>query len=228
MFQRDYILRMIEQLTSVVGRYMLLLREQRNEQAALSVLEEFYGRMLLPPSKLLVKMPEDELLSLTSLNGVPDLDKTVALAMLLKEEGRLYEDLGRFEESHVRFVKSLGLFLASFKLGADVPGVDCREQIGLLRELLRTYPIPENTLLRLLLHYEGEGRYAQAEDVLFELLEASPADEFMAEGRRFFARMDGLSDSALLAGGLSRRELVDGRKDMEALGLENQNFRRKS
>lgn len=227
MFQRDYILRMIEQMTSVVGRYMMLLREQRNEQEEIAELEEFYGRMLLPPSKLLVNMPDEELLSLVSLNGIPDLEKTAALALLLKEEGCIYEDLGRFEESHVRFVKSLFLFLTSCKLGADVPGVDCREQIDGLRELLRTYPIPDESLLGLVFYYEGEGRYAHAEDALFELLEATPTEARMAEGRSFFDRLDELSDEALIAGGLSRTELQDGRKDMEFLRKENKNFRRK-
>lgn len=215
MFQRDYILRMIEQLTHVMARFMRLkLQEERQE--LLIQLEEFYGKLMLPSAGLLLGMPDRELLELLSVNGEPDLDKTVGLALLFKEEGRVMEALERHGESSERFAKSLYLMVTSARLGADVPGVDCFQQIGELRELSRTYRIPEGTLVLLAEFYEAAGRFGLAEDVWFELLEGSPRPElYLEDVRRFFGRILERPDGELDEGNLPRSEAEQGQAEAE-------------
>lgn len=215
MFQRDYILRMIEQLSQVMARF-LMLKSLEERQEVLIQLEEFYGKLMLPPVKLLLRMPDNELLALVSVNGEPDLDKAAALGYLLKEEGRVHEALEQYESSSERFNKALFLFIWADRLGADVSGMDCGKQIEDLRELLRTYVIPGPTLQLLVDHYESRGLYAQAEDVLFELLESdsSRVEGNLTAGEQFFDRIMLVPDESLELGGLPRHEVVQGVEDL--------------
>lgn len=214
MFQRDYILRMIEQMTHVMARF-LKMKAQEKHREALIRLEEFYGRLMLPKASLLLKMPDKELLSLLSVNGEPDLDKIASLGLLFKEEGRVYEDGGRHGESSARFNKALFLYLTSARLGADVPGIDLHAGIAELRSLLRTYRIPPDSLA-LLVDYEHErGRFGAAEDALFELLETAPDPAlYLPLGERLFSGLMELSEEELEAGGLPRGEVIQGRGEM--------------
>lgn len=213
MFQRDYILRMIEQLSQVMAR-LLLLKTMEERQEALLLLEEFYGKLRLPQARLLLRMSDPELLALISTNGQPDLDKAVGLGLLLKEEGRLYEAMEQFGESSERFRKALYLFLSAERLGADMPGTDCRRLIDETRELLRLYAIPEHTLLMLMDYYASAGRFALAEDALFELLEQDVSYAGREAGERFYRMLQELSDQSLEEGRLPRHELEQGRTDM--------------
>lgn len=213
MFQRDYILRMIEQLSQVMAR-LLLLKTMEERQEALLLLEEFYGKLRLPPARLLLRMSDPELLALISTNGQPDLDKAVGLGLLLKEEGRLYEAMEQFGESSERFRKALYLFLSAERLGADMPGTDCRRLIDETRELLRLYAIPEHTLLMLMDYYASAGQFALAEDALFELLEQDASYAGREAGERFYRMLQELSDQSLEEGRLPRHELEQGRTDM--------------
>lgn len=215
MFQRDYILRMIEQLSHVMARF-LMLKTMEERQEALLQLEEFYGRLMLPPIRLLLRMPDKELLFLISVNGELDLDKAVGLGLLLKEEGRIHEALEHYYESSERFNKSLYLFLSAARLEADISGIDCDAIVEELRELLRTYHIPGPLLWMLVDHYEASGQYASAEDVLFEWLESeSESRELQVEaGMHFYERILGKSDESLELGGLPRLEAEQGIRDM--------------
>lgn len=216
MFQRDYILRMIEQLSQVMAR-LLLLKSLEERQEALLLLEEFYGKLRLPPARLLLRMSDSELLSLISTNGQPDLDKAVGLGMLLKEEGRVHESMEEYGESGERFRKALYLFLSAEHLGANMPGADCRDLIDETRELLRPYSIPEHTLLLLLDYYTGAGQYALAEDVLFELLEQDVSLAGREAGERFYRMLQEVPDESLEEGRLPRDEVEQGRSDMERI-----------
>ncbi len=220
MFQRDYILRMIEQLSQVMAR-LLLLKSMEERQEALLLLEEFYGKLRLPPARLLLRMSDSELLSLISTNGQPDLDKAVGLGLLLKEEGRVHESMEQYGESGERFRKALYLFLSAERLGANMPEANCRDLIEETRELLRPYSIPEHTLLLLLEYYTDAGQYALAEDVLFELLEQEVSPAGREAGERFYHMLQEVPDESLEEGRLPRDEVEQGRADMERVAARS-------
>ena len=58
---------------------------------------------------------------------------------------------------------------------------------------------------------EARGRYADAENALFHLLDQTPrSPEFVAFGTAFYQRLNGLSDASLERGHLPRPELAPG------------------
>jgi hypothetical protein len=78
-----------------------------------------------------------------------------------------------------------------------------------------SYPIK----FRLYLYYEKTGKYAKAEDVLYELLEDEEAGPgIVKEGIDFYQRLLAKSDPELTAGQLPRDEVEEGLAKL----LENQ------
>jgi Flp pilus assembly protein TadD len=67
-------------------------------------------------------------------------------------------------------------------------------------------------------YYEKTGRYAQAEDVLFEMLEANPSDsDLRASGAAFYARLKKKSPTDLAVGNLSRDEVEEGLEKLKSM-----------
>jgi len=77
--------------------------------------------------------------------------------------------------------------------------------------------------VRLLPYYERAGRYADAEDVLYELLTETrtlDAGEFETGadvGAAFYGRLLARADAELGAGGLPREEVEEGRHTLEQM-----------
>jgi len=61
------------------------------------------------------------------------------------------------------------------------------------------------------------GKYSQAEDALFEMIEAEDAGEGIVEqGIAFYTRLQQKSDAELLAGNLPREEVAEGLAHLKA------------
>ena len=69
---------------------------------------------------------------------------------------------------------------------------------------------------RLILHYEREGAYADAEDMLFELIDAGHP-ELIPQGIELYERMLAKPDDELERGKLPRDEVEDGLAQLRAL-----------
>jgi hypothetical protein len=77
-------------------------------------------------------------------------------------------------------------------------------------------PLPTNR--KLFQYNEKAGRYARAEDVLFEMLEGDEVPSgLIAEGIAFYHRLMAKSDDELLLGNLSREELREGLAQVEGM-----------
>ncbi|MDQ6420085.1 DUF6483 family protein [Paenibacillus sp. LHD-117] len=207
MFQRDYFMRMIAQMTEAIGQIMNLRRERKQEEALL-VIDELLDKQFRLSSKLIRSLSDDDLMKVMSTNGHPDTDQLQAIALLLKQEGLLNAELGREAESFAGYVKSLKLFLRLSILGAEPTLVEPEGEIRDLLDTLRPYELPVPVKRLLMAWHEAEGRYAGVEDVMYELIEdmAMPA----GEAAEIYERLLKLEDVELEAGGLPREEILQG------------------
>jgi hypothetical protein len=86
---------------------------------------------------------------------------------------------------------------------------------------LEEYRLPPDALQRLLPYYERAGRYADAEDVLYELLAETRAQGEAAfrsaadAGDALYRRLLARTDAQLEAGGLPREEVEEGWRTLE-------------
>jgi hypothetical protein len=207
MFQNDYFMRMIAQMTEAVGQVMGLRRERKQEEALLFIGEELDKRFRLN-AKLIRSLSDEDLVRMMTSSGVVETANLHAIALLLKEEADIHDELGRPELSYPVRLKALHLFLRLAVLDAPpllrTPSEEARDLLGKLGD----YELPRATKLLLLEWHELEGWYDQAENVLYELLE----DEALSpdEAEQFYRRLLLLPDESLETGRLPREEVLDG------------------
>jgi hypothetical protein len=117
-------------------------------------------------------------------------------------------------DAAVARLKALDLYLEAAKAGLDEE--DLEERLARLLSALADLQIPAGSHWRVFEHAAAEGRYAVAEDLLFEGLERFGAGRDVAErGRSFYRTLEALPDAELAAGALPRSELGEGRAAFE-------------
>lgn len=212
-YSADYIKRMIEQM----GAFLLALRDKLDEDKPNEVLtdvQESYRQLFGVDGEFLLNAPENYLALMTGIGRVGDSDKTISLADLLTIEGEAYALKGMYEESVRRYSKALNVLIDTFLTLGYAKSADHTERIAHLVSLTADETMPSETLLRLFRYSERIGEFAQAEDILYELLESALTDvaydDLADEGVAFYERLQGLDDVTLVAGGLPRDEVEDG------------------
>lgn len=207
MYTRDYIMRLIEQMAQFIGRVSGLRRENKHTEALWEI-DEQYLRLFRLNGRLARSMPPEDLIGMFTTSGVPETEQLQCIAALLKEEGEIYRELGKMEESVPRQVKALHLFVFSALHGADAKLFPTNEEIERLVAELRMYLLPAQVQRLLMAYYEQRGQFAKAEDVLFELLDRK--EDVAEAGLSFYERLLSLGDGELERGGLPRGEVEMG------------------
>jgi len=212
MIRRDYILRMIEEFVQALARLRSLKQDQRWEEAAGAVDEEFQ-RLLGEQVPSFAGLSETELLA-RLIRGEPTQvvrQKTMLLTTLLKEAGDIAAAQNRPEDSRACYLKGLHLLL---DVMVEADPHEFPEFVPKIENLVLAIgedALPFMTRARLMQHYERTGQFAKAEDALFGMLEAEPEREGLVDfGLAFYRRLEGRSDADLGDGNLTRAELEAG------------------
>lgn len=211
MLRKDYLTRMIEEMTEAVGSMLGLRREQKNEQA-LEKLDGLLKRNFRMSEQMLRSLPPEELITLFRQRGGVDAESLQLVARMLQENGEIRENMGEAGEAAAVRIKALHLYLYAALNGGSRELVDYPQRIAELTERIERYRLPADAERLTLLYEESEGRYVQAEDAMYRMLNASPEGDpdALEEGRMFYARLAQLDEAALRAGGLTREELQEG------------------
>ncbi|GAA3410320.1 DUF6483 family protein [Paenibacillus hodogayensis] len=224
MFRNDYVMRMIEQLSSAMG-VILGLKRQLKPEEALQLLEETYKRLFGLNPNLIRALSERDLTDLLNRQGEATAEKMLVVARLMKEEAELYSTLDRVDESHRLNRKALHITLTAAQESSDVPWLDIGGQVDELLDRLRPYGLPAETRRLLWAYYASVGRFADAEDYLFQLLQETPQtaeeqsqlDRLLADADSFYERLLTLDEEVLEAGRLPLDEVKDSLEEIRAL-----------
>ena len=211
MLRKDYLTRMIEEMTEAVGSMLGLRREQKNEQA-LEKLDGLLKRNFRMSEHMLRSLPPEELIQLFRQREGVDAESLQLVARMLQENGEIRENMNDEQEAAASRIKALHLYLYAALNGGSRELVDYPDRIAELSTLLERYRLPADAERLVMLYEEREGRYVQAEDAMYRMLSASPENDkdALEEGRMFYARLSGLEADLLQAGGLTREELEEG------------------
>lgn len=216
MINRDYILRMFERFGHELS-IILGLRKRNKHEEALIYIDDLLFQSTGMTTGFINALPAEILLKTLSPLGRLNVEGCLWAAFLLKCEGDIYEDTGKSTESYYRYVKSLLLYLEAL-LHERIEDEETIQVVQDLIDALDAYELPTNVKERLFAYHEQGGRYDQAENVLFELLEETPKDNDLLErGRAFYTRLLHLGDSALEAGNLPRQEIKEGLAQLRAM-----------
>ena len=218
MFQRDYILRLVEQLAKTLGALVVLKKAKRFDEAELTVSEAARNLVGLDVPTLHA-LPLDQIVTLFSPGGSLDAGKCLVVAEILEEDADVKTLKGDEAGAYRSRIRALGLLLeVSGREGLDRMPEPARYRAKierLTRALSENAPVPA-IQKRLVLHHEREGAFSRAEDVLFELVDIAGAghDEAVASGIALYERLLTKSDEELERGGLPRDEVEEGLSEL--------------
>lgn len=212
--QRDYILRVIEQLGEVLT-HVLHLRRGGSLIEARQYIDQSIGRLIgMEPDAVYDRSAGElatEIRGRLARHRRAQLvsDQLVVLAGLLHESAHIHDDAGDTARARADRIKALELYLEV--LTVDEPGcVPAEAVVDAILSELGDDPSPA-VIRRLVSSFETSGRFDDAEDWLFHLLDALPDDaDVVADGIAFYQRLLTLDDTTLAAGGLPADEALAG------------------
>lgn len=212
--QRDYILRIIEQFGEVLT-HVLHLRRGGSAIEARQYIDESIGRLIgMEPDAVYDRSAAEltgEIRGRLSRHQQPQLvrDQLVVLAGLLHESAHIFDDTGDADRARADRLKALELYVEV--LTVDEPGcVPAEAAIDAILSELTDDPPPQ-IMRQLVVAYETSGRFDDAEDWLFHVLDAMPDDPAaLSDGIAFYERLLTLDDVTLADGGLPEDEALAG------------------
>jgi tetratricopeptide (TPR) repeat protein len=203
-YQRDYLMRQIEIAGQMLARILGLAKRGRGDEA-LGLFDQAYQPLLGVSARVVSTLSEEQLLGLLTSGSMPDLRRVATVLELLKVEADLLDEAGNRAAAVLRYRRALALagFLAARSAAPPDAALaaDLVERVGALE-----LPVAQRTQLARVL--EALGRYADAEDALFEAIDADPDDPGPVDAAiAFCQRLLALDPSVLDAGGLPLEEV---------------------
>ncbi len=220
MIQKDFILRLIEELAKAIAK-ILGLKKNKQYQEALEVIDRSFQRWLGLKSDLISFFSCDDLAEMMSAKEPLGAAKCILIAELLKEEADIYDIKESYQESLPRYLKSLTLFLKVFSYPTKLKPQKYSDKIdAIFNKLSQQCSLSKETCQNLFSYYEKTQRYAKAEDLLFELIdqeEGSSDVSIIDAGIAFYQRLIKKNDAKLIKGNLPREEVKEGLARLEQL-----------
>lgn len=210
MTQRDYILRIAEDIGRVLAQ-VLFHQQKQDYQGAHAFIDEQFRQILGMGAGFIHSAPEETLLAMLSSFGHLDIERCWLLATLLKADGEVFEAQDNENESYYSYLKALDLYLTALVGDGELRPLDAVPEVEGLLYKLSAFELPNRTKKLLFSYFEQTGSFSNAEDMLFELLESAPDDAtLMTQGRDFYLRLLRLNDAKLAMGNFSRDGAEDG------------------
>jgi tetratricopeptide (TPR) repeat protein len=204
LYQRDYLMRQIEIAGQMLARIIGLAKGGRRDQA-LGLFDQAYQPLLGVSARVVSTLSEEQLLGLLTSGSMPDLRRVATVLELLKVEADLHAEAGSQAAAVARYRRALAL--AGFLAARSETLPDAALAADLV-ERTATLELPVAQRLQLARVLEALGRYADAEDALFEAIDADPGDPGPVDTAiAFCQRLLALDPEALAAGGLPLEEV---------------------
>jgi hypothetical protein len=213
MIERDYILRMIQQLTSVLAKVLFHQNLGEYEDAQHEI-DDAGEKFLGAKWSFLRTLTDQQLIQLLGYEQHPD--KMLATGELLRQESDLLEAQGKMEEGINQAVKAFSLFAELIIRQRDYLSLITEAKIDRLLGRLEEYELPVSIQEKQFRYHEITKRYSQADASLHELLERDK--RFVTDGRKFYERLLTRSDEELQQGNLSRQEVKNKLVQLESKG----------
>ncbi|MDO7907825.1 DUF6483 family protein [Paenibacillus sp. JX-17] len=207
MLRRDYLVRMIEEMTDVVARVFTLKQDKKHTEALLE-LDELLRKQFRLNSRLLNSMSAEDIIEWFRLRDGVEVDKVQQVARILEEEGRVLLDQGEQDEGIVRLIKSLHLYIYSDLNGAAREPQQLGDRIRDTLAAVKDYKLPQQTRMLLARFHEEQQKFDEAENLWYRLVRDTP--ELRSEAVAFYERLLTRNPEELEAGGLPLDEVQEG------------------
>ena len=133
---------------------MLHLREYNKHEEALIYADDLLLQMTGLTSSFINSVSDEMLIQAISPLGRLNVDKCLWIAVLLKAEGEIYQEMGKSNESYYHYLKSLGLYLLALSHEATMQDTILCGDIDELLNKLDDYELPLTMKKQLFPYYE--------------------------------------------------------------------------
>ncbi len=216
MLKQDYILRMIEQLAQALRRVMARVKTE-NPAVVHHELEEALKDLTGLSFDVLDSLPLPAILTILNSYADPDPARILAIAECSFVRARLADADDKADTAFRARVTALTLYLEAFSLFRHEALAEAESRAEELIAELKTIDLPGETVLRLFRYRAATGRFGDAENALFELIERDLAgNDVIDEGKAFYRRLLTLPAADLEKGNLPHDEVIDGLAELEA------------
>ena len=190
----------------MLARILGLAKGGRGDEA-LGMFDEAYKPLLGIGSRVVAVLDDGQLVDMLTSGSNPDMRRVAMALELLKTEADLYAGTGQAGEAAVRYRRAVAL---AGCLAARSERLLDRELAASLLERAGELELSAAQRLAVARVLEALGRYADAEDALFEAIDADPGDPDPVDAAiAFCQRLRPLEPEQLVAGGLTHEEVTD-------------------
>jgi tetratricopeptide (TPR) repeat protein len=197
-------MRQIEQVGRMLAHILGLAKGGRGGEA-LGLFDEAYKPLLGVGTRVVAMLDDAQLVDLLTSGSNPDMRRVAMALELLKTEADLYAGAGQPGQAAVRYRRAVALAGCLAARSERLLEAELAEDL-LARAGELTLSAGQRLAVARVL--EALGRYADAEDALFELIEEDPDDPEPVEAAiAFCQRLRPLDPARLEAGGLSLEEV---------------------
>lgn len=215
MINRDYILRMIEQLSRFLAKVMLM-KDAKEYREAVGEIKKA-GKMFLGLNpEAMEALSHHDLIRLWSVGNDLDAEKCALAAQIFRAEGEIYEHQGDTEKAFANYQKSLGFLTDTINFLKEKIPSELVASMDFLAQHTDMSTLPITLQHKLFTTYGVVGRYAKAEDLLFDIVREDPS--FVEDGKRFYERLLKRTDQELEEGNLPREEVVQSLAELNKMG----------
>ena len=209
MIQKDYIMRIVQQMTQVLAQVIFRKSSGQYQEA----LEEVgkAGKLFLGLDLNAVEViGYDALKRALRVKKATDAEHVSLVAELLRHQGDCFDFEGDLAAARRSYTLALDLYLDLGTSDQRFQLADLSARVDLLLDHLDSLSLDAETQLKLFRYLDTAGRYAAAEDVLFRLADEHPTPHLYDEGIAFFDRLLKTSYRYLKAGNLPYEEVKEG------------------
>ena len=207
MFEKDYIMRMIQQFAKLLAEVLFKIRSGNVEEAQ-SDIQSASQKYLGLGFDFLLGTSNQHLVNIFSIGGRLNAEKCYIAAQLFFHEAKAREAKNP-EDSFRCYIRALDLLLICMEQLDEAAESEAISVIGEILQICRNEGFPFDIYKKLLFFYEYRKEYAKAEDYLFKLAEIR-SDDSLQIGKSFYARLMNKTDQELEAGNLPRSEAEEG------------------
>ena len=205
-------MRMVSMLAKMLASIVFLKNQKDFPRALLEI--QATGRTLLGIDHTLVRQFNSaQLMVLLGTDPSLAIPKAYILGLLLKEEAEVRSMMGEAGEAGLLNLKSLELLIDAWLQEGKSLAPEHTDHVDALLAVLAGCALPPELLEKIMSYHETRGHFDRAENVLFDILAATP--EFTPEGLKFYSRLLMKSDGDLLSGNLPREEVMEGIRELK-------------
>lgn len=210
MIKNDLSKKMIEQFNQALIE-INDLRNQYKYEETIECTQNWIKDILKLDWRIMGHLNNEDLLEMIKEKGSLNSDKCIIFARLIEEQAKTFETMDNLNECINNYIRSLDFLLEAFMNNNSPELFSEYDEISAIYNKVSEYELPLNIKSMLFEYHTQSNNFCSAEDILYEILDASEYDNFIVKlGIDFYKKLLNKSDEELNSADFPRSEVEAG------------------